>query len=98
MEKKYQEQLRALQDEIQNERELANLQMVRLRSDCEQQVRSMQQVHSKCKDYCHQLELVSLVTLSDRCHQRHSLHFQRSILSSPSTSAASNRINPLSKD
>lgn len=58
MEKKYQEQLRALQEEMQNEREMANLQMNRLRTDCEQQMRSMQQIQVKCKDYCVQLEMV----------------------------------------
>ena len=58
MEKKYQEQLKYLQDEIQNEREMVNMQMTKLRSDCEQQVHHMQQINIKCKEYCSQLEQV----------------------------------------
>lgn len=58
MEKKYQEQLKYLQDEIQNEREIVNMQMNRLRSDCEQQVQHIQQINVKCKEYCSQLEQV----------------------------------------
>lgn len=58
MEKKYQEQLKYLQDEIQNEREVVNMQTSRLRSDCEQQVQHMQQINIKCKEYCSQLEQV----------------------------------------
>lgn len=58
MEKKYQEQLKLIQDEIHNEREMVNIQMTRLRSDCEQQVQHMQQINLKCKDYCSQLEQV----------------------------------------
>lgn len=58
MEKKYQEQLKYLQDEIQNEREMVNIQMARLRADCEQQVQHVQQINLKCKEYCAQLEQV----------------------------------------
>ena len=61
MEKKYNEQLKYLQDEIQNERELLNMQMTRLRGDCEQQVQHMQQINVKCKEYCSQLEQVSKI-------------------------------------
>ena len=60
MEKKYQEQLKYLQDEIQNERELVNMQMTRLRSDCEQQVQHMQQINVKCKEQYSQLEQVGI--------------------------------------
>jgi len=56
MEKKYQEQLKYLQDEIQNEREMVNMQMTRLRSDCDQKIQHMQQINMKCKEYCSQLE------------------------------------------
>lgn len=63
MEKKYQEQLKYLQDETQNEREMVQMQMARLRGDCEQQVQHMQQINMKCKEYCSQLEQVGCIFL-----------------------------------